>query len=136
MYPAFKHLTLTIVRAGCNNRCRHCSVTANESEPVLLSLVQIESIVEALRKEKYKTPPFYEHISPCLLYEPMDHPDIVSIHRLFYELNPTAPLVRTMATNGQRLAQDDCFPRLIDDLRDYGVEKFQLTLHGTQNTHD
>lgn len=136
MQALFENVSLTIVGAGCKNRCKHCCIDAKISQAVLLSLEQIENIAEKVKRENKKEPPFCQNINPCLMYEPMDHPDIVSIHQLFYNLNPNAPLVRTMATNGQRIASDASYAQIIQSLQNYGVEQFQLTLHGLKKTHD
>ncbi len=136
MKGLFDRVGLCIVAAGCTQRCRHCSASASEAEPELLTLGQTKAVVNALRQENEKTPPLYEHVSPGLLYEPMDHPDIVEIQRLFYELEPEAALVRTMATNGHRIATSPNWRELVAGLQRWGVERFQLTLHGLEEHHD
>jgi hypothetical protein len=89
-----------------------------------------------VQEDQANSPPLYLNVNPCLMYEPMDHPDIVAIHKLLWALNPNGLLVRTVATNGQRIAMDDSYAGIIDTLLEYGVEQFQLTLHGVRETHD
>ena len=136
MEPLFEHVGPSIVGAGCKNRCKHCAPAADLSEPVLLSLEQIEGAVSAVRAENEKAPAFYKHMHPSLSYEPMDHPDVVEIHGLLSALNRQAVNVRTMATNGQRVGADPAHPEMVRALRDQGLERFQLSLYGLEKTHD
>lgn len=130
--PPFTFLNFSIRAAGCRNRCKHCSVSAAESRPVLIPLDQVEWAISLVQAES----DLYQHINPCLFYEPMDYPDIVRVQELFRSLSPNAPLVRTMATNGQRIADETDSRQLIQSLMDRGVEQFQLTLHGLEASHD
>ena len=134
--PLYQYLTVGFVAAGCKNRCRHCSASANTSAPELLTLEQMAGAMETLKAENAKRPRFWGKINLGLLYEPMDHPNIVDIQRLFYELNPEAPLVKTVATNGYRIATDPRYAKLVNDLHQYGAKRFQLTLHGLEQSHD
>jgi len=136
MQPLFENVSLSIIGAGCKNRCKHCYINAKISEAALLSLEQMEDIGETIQAENKKAPPFYRHINPCLHYEPMDHPDIVGIQKLFHSLNPEASLARNMPTNGQRIASDASYAEIIQNLQNYGIEHFQLTLHGLKKSHD
>jgi len=136
MKPIFENVSLIIVAAGCKNRCKHCSVDARSSRPALLSLEQVETVVTMVQEEQANSPPLYLNVNPCLMYEPMDHPDIVGIHKLLWALSPNALLVRTVATNGQRIAMDDSYAGIIHALLECGVEQFQLALHGVAGTHD
>jgi len=134
--PLFLHVTLSIIAVGCRNRCKHCSVAAAISDSILIPYEQVEEVISILRAEQEKSPPLYGHVNPCLMYEPMDYPDVARVQKLFHTLSPDAPLVRTMATNGQRIAEDPAYEQLIRDLRENGLEQFQLTLHGLEQNHD
>ena len=136
MEALFRHVSLSITAAGCKNRCKHCSENAIVSDPVLIPYEQVQKAVALVCAENDRKAPLYAEINPCLFLEPMDHPDVVRIQVLLHDLNPTAPLVRTIATNGQRIAADPDYERLIHGLQECGLEKFQLTLHGLERTHD
>lgn len=138
--PLCNTISLMIVAAGCNNRCRHCSMSAHtSSEPnaqTLLSLDEIGKIFEQLDRANRESPPLFGKLNVVLAYEPMIHPDIADIFQLIASFPYTSNFHEMMATNGSGIARAENHRALLEKMKNAGLKAIQLSPYGLESTHD
>lgn len=134
--PLYNIIGLMIVAAGCNNRCRHCSMSAHTLVQVLLSLDEIGKIFEQFDSANRDSPPLFGKLNVTLGYEPIAHPDIADIWQLIASIPHTPRSVEVVATNGSGIAGAENPRALLEKMRDAGLKTIQLSPYGLENTHD
>ncbi len=114
----FKNMNITIdVTSRCNLRCKHCRVNEIDNE---MSIDQIDYIFNKLKDFK----PRGVFISGG---EPLMRKDIVEIVKYSKKLAP----VTILNTNSLLLTED-----LLKELIDAELDYIQVSIDGTQKTHD
>lgn len=134
--PIYNIIGLTIMAAGCNNRCRHCSMSAEPTAKTFLSLDEIGKIFEQLDSANRDSPPLFGKLNVLLSYEPMAHPDIADIWQLIASMPRTQRSVEVVATNGSRIARAKDYRDLLKKMKDAGLKTIQLSPYGLESTHD
>jgi hypothetical protein len=129
----FDLIELTFGVAGCCNRCRHC---LSGDEPPMRDLVAFEGIAQVLegfqaltRGEQPRAP----RVRPILLVEDLAHSRYLDLLALYRTLGLK---VYQYATSGWRIARDPDRPRLMQALREAGVETVQCSFFGIGADHD
>ena len=138
--PIYETISSRIVMAGCNNGCRHCSMSApvshNPDDHPLLSFDEIKEIFEQLCKANDDSPPLFNRLNVLFAYDPMLHPDIAEIYQLIASFPYSSDFHKTMATNGSGIASAENYRDMLGKMRDAGLKTIQLSPYGLENTHD
>jgi len=138
--PIYKTIASTIVIAGCNNGCKHCSMSApishDPDDHPLLSLDEVREIFEQFGKANDASPPLFGKLNVLLAYDPMLHPHIAEIYQLATSFPYSSDFHKTVATNGSGIASAENYRDMLGKMKDAGLKTIQLSSYGLESTHD
>jgi MoaA/NifB/PqqE/SkfB family radical SAM enzyme len=126
-------LTLDILLAGCQTKCRHCYVDGGPGPA--MSERNALRILEYLKQAAPRLRERFSQVDPYFDFEPFSHPRIVAIAGAFHDAG-FSPVMEHVPTTGIALVTRADRDEVFDFVRSIGVRRFELTVHGPLEVHE
>lgn len=125
-------LVTTIYASGCASACRHCWAEGHPYPSVAYDkIAEISHQLHDMARARGRG------FELTFMNELSTHPDAIRLIRLAQELGDTSDLsTEPYITAPHALVGRDDYPGFLESLRSVGVERFWISLHGTEQVHD
>ena len=126
-------ITFDIVVSGCATRCWHCYVNGGPGS--FIDKRDFEKVIDFVVVFRTYSKREKVEVYPYLDLEPMLHPDVVELLRMFTSATGLK-MPNSVPTTGIPLVSRSDREKLLAAYWEAGVRELELTLHGTEDIHD
>ena len=129
--PMEYELRLQYLASGCPTRCRHCGAIGGKGAP--MPMERIETILREVAALKERNPDATIYDTP--MFEVMAHPDPAGVFRRRADVLGDLQFPGISSSGVPIGTREDWRPQL-EELKELGVGKFYLTVHGPRDIND